>query len=424
VRFIKKMGRKLAILAVLAACAHCSNLNSYAQASADWQATVQKLAQAQNWKAAIAFVEERIAREPKDLEARTWRARLFTWSGQIEAAEKEYRSILQVDPRDPDNWLGLASVLEREGHWDAALAAIGRGIELDPRRVDLRIERGRILRARGNRADARAEFRRALQLEPSNAEARAGLLSVQEEPRQTLLISEDNDLFNFTGANHAEGVLLTSAWTQTWTTAFGTGFFQRGGLPAEKFTGSVTGKAPRFAAITIGGATAHDNGVIPEEEAFFDLDRGWKLGESGLVRGLELDYGQHWYWYTTARILTLSETGVVYLPGDWSWTLRLTQARSHFSGTGIDWKPSGISRVNFPLATWKERALSGNVFYAVGTEDFAEVDQIGSFASQNYGGGLRLQLTVRQEITTYGYYQRRTQGRTQTSFGFSYAIHF
>jgi hypothetical protein len=64
------------------------------------------------------------------------------------------------------------------------------------------------------------------------------------------------------------------------------------------------------------------------------------------------------------------------------------------------------------------------VFFAVGTEDFAQVDQIGSFASQTYGGGLCFRFTTRQDVTAYGAFQQRTQDRAQTSFGFSYGIRF
>jgi len=62
--------------------------------------------------------------------------------------------------------------------------------------------------------------------------------------------------------------------------------------------------------------------------------------------------------------------------------------------------------------------------FAVGTENFAQVDQVGEFSSQTYGGGLRLQLTARQDVTGFGAYQRRSQERTESSFGFTYAIHF
>jgi hypothetical protein len=83
-----------------------------------------------------------------------------------------------------------------------------------------------------------------------------------------------------------------------------------------------------------------------------------------------------------------------------------------------------MTRLGFPLAGWGEKRLSGNVFFAVGTEDFAQVDQIGRFASQTYGGGLRFQITARQDVSGLASYQKRTQNKTDTSFGLSYGIHF
>ena len=91
---------------------------------------------------------------------------------------------------------------------------------------------------------------------------------------------------------------------------------------------------------------------------------------------------------------------------------------------GVDWKPSGLSKLGFPIKSWGLRRLTGNVFFAVGTEDFAQLSQIGSFSSQTYGGGLRLQLTPRQDVTAYGGFQQRTQDHTDTSFGWSYGIRF
>jgi hypothetical protein len=105
-------------------------------------------------------------------------------------------------------------------------------------------------------------------------------------------------------------------------------------------------------------------------------------------------------------------------------SLAATGARSAFSGTGAEWRPSGSGRLAFPLAHWNEKKLSGNVLFAVGTEDFALIDQIGRFASQTYGCGLRFQMTSRQDITGYAGFQKRTQNKTDTSFGMSYGIHF
>jgi hypothetical protein len=193
---------------------------------------------------------------------------------------------------------------------------------------------------------------------------------------------------------------------------------------AEKFTASATARLHWLGALTAGGAIAHDRAVIPKSEAFFDLDRGWKTGEATPFRGLELEYGQHWYWYQAARILTLSGAAVIYLPRDWSFSLAATGARSAFSGTGAEWRPSGSTRLVFPLPAGKVSQLSGNIFFAAGTENFASADQIGRFASQTYGGGLRFRFSERQDISCSAAYQRRTQNRTDTYLGLSYGIHF
>jgi hypothetical protein len=177
-------------------------------------------------------------------------------------------------------------------------------------------------------------------------------------------------------------------------------------------------------ALTFGGATAHDNGVIPKREAFFGYDHGWRIGVNTFLRGVEIDYGQHWYWYVTARILTLRETTILYLPHAWTWSLGLTGARSDFLGTGTEWRPSGMTRMAFPILGKAERQLEGNLFFAVGTENFAQVDQIGRFSSHTYGGGLRFRLTERQYIKSLVAFQKRTQDRSETSIGFNYGVRF
>ena len=192
------------------------------------------------------------------------------------------------------------------------------------------------------------------------------------------------------------------------------------GQDAGRFLGSVAYHFTRTDALTIGGAAADDEGVIPKGEAFFEYSHGWRIERQGFVRGVEAGHHQHWFWFRQARILALTPSVVLYLPRDWSWSLAVTTARSHFPATVAEWRPSGSTRLNFPLA----RRLSGHVFFAVGTENFAQTDQIGRFSARTYGGGLRFQITSRQEVSGYVFYQDRSQGRTQTGFGFSYALRF
>jgi tetratricopeptide (TPR) repeat protein len=420
----KRLGTiMLAMLRVLA-CIWIFCFFALAQQPTTWQEEVRKCAEAQDWTAAMSIVEREIAGAPQDMDVRTWRARVLLWSGKVAEAEREYHEILTVVPNDPDDWMALANVYSREGRAQDALQALNRAVELDPKRADLHVERGRALRATGNWPEAKLEFRRALELDPNSKEAELGLLSLRSGPRHELRGGVNTELFSFAGPNNLEGVSFTSHWTPRWTTNVSENFYQRAGMDAETFLASVTRKLPRLGAVTVGGAAAHDNSVIPRNEAFFDYDQGWRLAGSKPLRGLEIVYGQHWYWYTTARILTINEMTLFYLRHDWTWSVGLTGARSHFSGTGVEWRPSGLTRIGFPISAWEERRLQGNVFYAVGTENFAQVDEIGRLSSQTYGGGLRFQLTQRHDVTGFAAYQKRTQDRRQTSFGFTYGFRF
>ena len=392
--------------------------------ASDWIGEVRHLAEVRDWDGALKVIDREAASRPGDVEVREWRARVLTWSGKLTQAEQEWDAVVKIAPEDPDNWLGLASLYRRENRLEEAERAIRRARELDPKRADILSEQGRVLRAQGDTREARNEFQRALQLDSGSVEARAGLLSLTGLEKNELRIGQDQDQFNFTGDNNDQWVSLVTRWTPHWATSEAGSFYQRDSVGAGKFVGSVTRSQGRWGALTVGGAVGHDDGVIPKSEAFFDYDRGWRISEERFLRAVEFSYDQHWYWYSSARILTLTGTTIVYLPHEWTWALGLIGARSAFTGTSADWKPSVTGRMNFPLARWSPRALSGNVFFAAGSEDFANIDQIGSFASQTYGGGLRFQFTSRQDVTAYGLYQKRTRDRTQASFGVSYGVRF
>src|SRR6266851_4536397 len=252
----------------------------------DWQTQVRKYAEAQDWDSAMRIVDHEVARSPQDMDVRAWRARVLAWSGRLTEAEKEYVEILKVSRNDPDNWMGLASVYSREGKTDEAL--------------------------------------RALSLDPTDREARAGLTSVRGEPKHELRLGQDNDLFNFASANRDGWVRLTSQWTPHWSTNFSGSFYERAGIDAGKFSGSITGRQRRWGALNVGGAAGHDNAVIPKSEAFFDADHGWKISEANFVRSVEFVYGQHWYWYQQSRILTLNGATILYLPREWTLSLGAT----------------------------------------------------------------------------------------------------
>lgn len=372
----------------------------------------------------MRIVDQEIARAPGDLDVRAWRARVLQWSGRLPQAEQEYLQILQISKSDPDNWLGLANVYLGEGKTQEALRALDTAVALDPGRADVRIARGRALAATGDRKNAQLEFQRALRLDPANEEARAAQSSVLGEPKNELRLGQEDNAFNFIYPNYDEWLSLRTQWSQHWSTTFLGNFFEWGPADAGKFAASVTGRLPKWGALTIGGAAGHDSGVLPKREAFFELDHGWKVGETGFLRGLELTYGPHWYWYQGVRVLSITGVNLLYLPREWTFSIGVTEAQSAFPGLGGQWRPSVIARLGFPILSREEKKLSGNLFFATGTEDFASLDQIGSFASQTFGGGLRFLMTARQDISPYVSYQKRSQGRADTNLGLSYGFRF
>ncbi len=395
-------------------------LSAHSQQRVDWQEQIREKVASHQLGAALALAEQRLAEAPADLEARGWRARLLAWSGQSSESEAEYRSVLAAAPDDTDVLAGLADVLVRQKQREEALALLNRACELAPSRPDILTRRGHVLRSLGRSSEARRDYRAALALDPHHADARAGLAALAEELRHELRVGSDTDFFNYTSHASAQTLSLRSQWSSRWTTNFAGSFYQRFGESAGKFNGSATYRFGRAGALTAGGAAARDQGIIPRAEAFFEYGNGFRVSETRPLRGVESSYHQHWFWYAGAQILALTGSVLLYLPRDWTWSLAVTGARSQFPSAGLEWQPSGLTRLSFPV----HRRVTANLFYAVGTESFAQVDQIGRFSARTLGGGARWRFTPRQALIGYVSYQNRSAGRTQKSFGLSYAYRF
>jgi len=391
-----------------------------AQRPTDWQEQIRTRVAAKQLADALALADRRLAAAPADPEARGWRARLLAWSGRLPEAEAEYRRGLELAPQDTDILVGLADVLALQQRFAEALTLLSQAQELAPSRPDTLTHRGRVLRSLNRMGEAQVAFRAALALDSQNDEAKVGLASLQPEPRHEFRIGTDTDFFNYTDHALAQSVSLRSQWSPRWATSFAGNFYQRLGQDAGKFTASGTYRLSPSDALTVGGAAGHDQGIIPKGEAFFEYGHGFRVGTRHFLRGVETTYRQQWLWYTGPRILTLTGGGLFYLPRGWTWSLAVTAARSRFPSGGAEWRPSCLTRLGIPI----HRRVTANLFYGVGTENFAQVDQIGRFSARTFGGGARYQFTPRQDLTGYVLRQYRTQDRTQTSFGVSYGLRF
>ena len=386
----------------------------------DWAAQIQTLLNAGNAQSALDVAEKWMAAAPQDMDAVGWHGRALMRLGRLPEAEADFRRVLAAYPNDSDALLDLADILRRQNHLEDALELLKQARSADPKRVDVLLDEGRVLRALGRTREAREAFEAARLLAPDNSDARQGVESVAEPPRQEFHVGTEIDLFDYTNDAGEFDSGLKTDWNARWTTYFEISYWDRFGGRAERNLGQVTFKPRAHMAITVGGSWNHDDGVIPRSEAFFELDRGVSFAGHPFIRGIEFNYHQQWYWFSTARVLALTPSAIFYLPRDWMFQLAVTTARSAFPGLAPGWQPSGQAKLTFPLRP----RLTGNVFYAVGSEDFALTDQIGRFAARTWGARFRRDLQRRQYLSGYGFFQDRSQARTQATFGFTYGVRF
>jgi Tfp pilus assembly protein PilF len=389
------------------------------QDSADWQQQIREKVRLHQLDAALALVDQRLELNKADPEAHSWRGRLLAWQGHWASAESEYRQVLDQVPTDTEILCGLADVLLWQSKTKEALGVVNRARALDPSQPEILLRRARILLALQNTSEARSQYRELLRIHPENREAKAALAGLVSEDRNELRIGADGSTFNYIGPAEDEEYYITSHWTPRFTTTVNTGYYRRFGESGKEFVARASLRITRSDWMTGGGAFSNHQSIIPQNETFFEYGHGLHFVHPW-VKGLEVSYQQHWFWYQGAHVLTLNGTQLYYLPHDWTCTLSLTGARSGFAGTGIEWVPSGYVRLGFPLY----RALSGDLTFGSGTENFAQIDQIGHFSARTYSGELKYRISPSQDLRGYVALQDRSAGQTQNSYGLSYGFHF
>jgi tetratricopeptide (TPR) repeat protein len=395
----------------------------------DWMAQVQKRVAAHDLAGALKIVDAELAAAPNDSDAIGWRAQLLAWTGHRVEAEAAFRRALELSPRDGDYLLGLATLEAQDGHDADALALLDKALEIPPPRADVYNERGRVLAALERRKEARADFLKAQALQPANIapvddEAAAGLRSLEGPPHYELDFTNETDTFNYTNAANAQTIVFVAKPNDRWILTDEADSYQRFGADAQKDLGSVAYRFQGRNWFTVGAGGGNAQGVIPQTEAYFEYDRGFPISETAPLRGIETTYNQHWFWYEGAHVLALTGTTAADMARDFRWTFSFSEARSGFAGTPVAWEPSGYTKLEFPLPHVSAARFLPNVMFAVGSENYAELDQVTAFASRTYGGGFRLGLTQRQFVNFYFGWQERNGGNTEGIYGGSYGIRF
>jgi tetratricopeptide (TPR) repeat protein len=107
-------------------------------------------------------------------------------AGNEEAAEKNYRSALKLDPKRTASLLGLAKIEEHQRHYPAALAKLDEIIQLDSSNAGARYLRGHVLVRMGRDKEGREELATATRMLNEQREARHKELEGETVPSPEL----------------------------------------------------------------------------------------------------------------------------------------------------------------------------------------------------------------------------------------------
>lgn len=385
----------------------------------EWQGQVRAAVGERRFSAGLAVVDHRLAEAPDDLEAHTWRGRILAWTGHWDEAESEYKLVLAKFPNDIDVLTALADVLVWQRKYEEGLTVLDRAQTAEPRNPEIQVRRGRVLALLQRSSEARKEYETVLTYDPENRTAIGGLADLPSTSRYELRIGEETDFFSFTDNAQLGAVTLSERWNAKWTTAAGLNQYHLFGENAVRFWADAAFHFKQNNWLRVLGGGANPQDVVAEGEALLEYGHAFRF-PNPLFKGLESSYQDHSLWYRGATVVALNTTQTVYLPRGWNVSLSIAGARTRLPGGASEWVPSGSTRVVIPVAP----RLSASLLFAVGTENFAHVDQIGRFSARTYGGGLRYRFAERQDVSGFVAVQDREHGQRQTSLEMSYGIRF
>ncbi|GAC1437371.1 MAG: hypothetical protein NVS1B11_31020 [Terriglobales bacterium] len=412
--------RCLLCLSFILTCFVAAPLILFAQSgSSDWQLDVRHLANDGHLDDALHLVEKRLTQYPEDLEAHGWRGRLLSRRGNWQDAEAEYRLVVQKVPQDTEILTSLADVLLWQQKYEESLQMVNRAREIEPNNSEIKIRRARLLFLLNRVSESREQYRSILDSDPTNANARAALTEVAGSRKQDLRIGDEIDFLSYAGNTQSEVITLRSRWNGRWTTSVALNSYQ---LFGEKSVSISGGAALRFREsdwVRFEAGVAPPQDITPERDVLVEYGHGFHLSNR-ILRGLESSFQQSSLWYRGAQVVTFGTTQVFYFPHEWLWAVSIIEARTCFPATGCGVVPSGYTKITFPLA----HTFSGNLLYGLGTENFAEITQVGRISAHSYGGGIRYRLATNQDLITSLIVQRRQLGQTQISLGITYGIRF
>ena len=139
--------------------------------AADTVAAARGLATSGKRPEALQILEQRLAQDPSDAEARTLRGIILSWDGRYDDARRDLEAVLERHRDYGDALRGLINVELWSDHPERAEALARDALRRNPNDSSLLLARAKSLRALGRDREALAAVRHLADLDPGNQEA-------------------------------------------------------------------------------------------------------------------------------------------------------------------------------------------------------------------------------------------------------------
>jgi len=128
--------------------------------------------------------------QPSSVETKEMLAWASWKNGQLGAALRIYTELIESDPDNPQLLLNLGRIRAQLGEWDVAAASLSRLSELQPDRLDVRVELAIAFNRGGRAKDALVELEHVLRVDPNNFGALRQFARIlqKDEPEKALAL--------------------------------------------------------------------------------------------------------------------------------------------------------------------------------------------------------------------------------------------
>jgi YaiO family outer membrane protein len=348
---------------------------------------------------ALAAFRQIAARNPNDLEARLWIARLHDRMGNLDQAESVYHSVLLEDPARVEAALGVAAALLARDEPEEAIELLEPIEEREPQNGTALALLGRAHRQAGRTEQAIGYFERAMAAAPTD-EYRLRLADARLSHHHRVELRGFGEQFGGPTPDSRGGDLTVNYRLSERLRVIARGQAQRKFSVSEQRGGAgVEWKWRPSTTLRAQLLMGPGNLVMPEGDFLAEAD--YTYGPAVWTASLR------YFDFTGARTTFLSPAVTFPVSDRISAALRYAFSWTETSrSAGVDLGHTVQLRGAYRL----RRRVSLQVGIAAGVEDFEtfSIDRIGDFRATTASGGVRLDLrTLTALVASYDRQQRR-----------------